>query len=243
MPSNRPPDSQRRSRRAGRRSSDATQVTAHTTTSRVATIRLPNSMTGCRESGGVSCWWLQVGQSGQPRPEPDRRTAAPVATLRTIVAREIRHSRRKARGLMRERGHRPPIVSSCSGRPAQADRSRDRVAAVGPRGLGVVWTRCPSLPWPLPGPHLAARARQRLCRTDQAAHHRAAADHHAADDDPGQGRAPRRVADGRHPRGRGPGRRRRQRHQHVRRPGHRQADAPDGRSDPWSRGPSPPATP
>ncbi len=95
----RPPDSQRRSRRTGRRIIEATQVTAQEMISTVTTMRLPNSMTGWSESGGVSRWWAQVGQSGQPRPESDSRTAAPVATFRMMVAREIRHRRTKARGL------------------------------------------------------------------------------------------------------------------------------------------------
>ena len=71
------------------------------TTSRNTTTRLPNSTTGWSRRAGVSWCCEQVGQSGQPSPESDSRTAAPVTMLRTTVARVIRQRRRKGRGAIR----------------------------------------------------------------------------------------------------------------------------------------------
>src|SRR5580692_8194564 len=100
-PRTRPPDSHRRSRRAGRRRHAATAVAMQATTSTKTTTRLPNSTSGCRRRAGVRWCWEQVGQSGQPSPESDSRTAAPVTTLSTTVARVTRQRRRNGRGPIR----------------------------------------------------------------------------------------------------------------------------------------------
>ena len=78
------------------------------TTSRKTTTRFPNSTTGWRLSGGVRCWREQVGQSGQPRPESESRTAAPVTMLARSTASVTRHRRRNRRG---------PICSDNTGFP------------------------------------------------------------------------------------------------------------------------------
>src|ERR1035438_7088961 len=96
-----PPDSHRRSRRAGRRRNEATAVTPQAMTSTTTTIRLPNSSSACRLSGGVRWSREQVGQSGQPRPEPESRTAAPVATLNMTVTSVNRQRKRNGRGPIR----------------------------------------------------------------------------------------------------------------------------------------------
>ncbi len=114
-PTMRPAESHRRSFRAGRRRNEATTVMAQTMTRSVTTRRFPNSMSGWRLSGGVRWCSEQVGQSGQPRPESDRRTAAPVTTFRTIVAVVTRQRRRNGRGPIR----REDTVSS-SYRPGRA---------------------------------------------------------------------------------------------------------------------------
>ena len=104
--------------------------------STVTTMRLPNSMTGWKESGGVRRRWAQVGQSGQPSPESDSRTAAPVATFRMIVAREIRHRRTKARGLGVKVGTASIVPSHLVGSQTAARAAGRRTGRA--RGLGVV---------------------------------------------------------------------------------------------------------
>ncbi len=56
--------------------------------------RLANSIAGWSESGATTCPVEHVvGHWGQPRPEPVRRTAAPVTTS-TTTATTVPHARR-----------------------------------------------------------------------------------------------------------------------------------------------------
>jgi len=55
-------------------------ATARTRTS--VTIRLENSISGCNWRAGVRWPVEQLGQSEHPSPEPVRRTAPPVSTMR-----------------------------------------------------------------------------------------------------------------------------------------------------------------
>ena len=128
-------------------------------------------------------------------------------------------------------GHRLLMV------PAREDRSPGRPPArVRPAGVRtIVWPM--ALPAVVSAPASLPRSPCRCLRgADQAAHHRAAPDHHPAHHDRGPAGSAAAVADGGHPARRGPGRRRGQRHQHGRRPGHRQADAPDPQAPAGHRG-------
>ena len=71
----------------------ATTAALHTTTT---TSRFPNSMRGWSDKAGVMLEREQSGQSGHPRPESDRRTAAPVTMLSATRPKLIWQRRRKA---------------------------------------------------------------------------------------------------------------------------------------------------
>ena len=43
--------------------------------------RFTNSTIGCHDSSATRLFFSHVGQSGQPRPEPERRTKAPVTMM------------------------------------------------------------------------------------------------------------------------------------------------------------------
>src|SRR5487761_2240060 len=95
------PDRATRSRRRGARARAATKVTIVTRTRVTVAMRFAYSMKGwiCQEP--LIRWRKQVGQSGHPRPEPVRRTAAPVRTMTIIETKEARANQRKAGGVRR----------------------------------------------------------------------------------------------------------------------------------------------
>ncbi len=70
------------SRRNGRRRQARIAASRHGIPTTPVSIRLPNSISAWLESSGVRLVPSQRGQSGQPRPEPVTRTAAPVKTIR-----------------------------------------------------------------------------------------------------------------------------------------------------------------
>ncbi len=89
------PDNQMRSRRRCSRSSAATKVTPTTTTKVTVTNRLPYSMRGWMLHEPVTRFLKQVGQSGQPSPDPVNRTAAPVRTMTIMERNEAKANQRK----------------------------------------------------------------------------------------------------------------------------------------------------
>src|SRR4051812_16011924 len=89
-----------RSRRNGRRRSAATPAAIETIATTDDSRRLPYSIATCESSSGVKPPW-QRGQSGQPSPEPDRRTPAPENTISTRTASAAQARRRLAAGLKR----------------------------------------------------------------------------------------------------------------------------------------------
>src|SRR5664280_3338479 len=142
----RPPESHRRSRRSGRRKKAATMVATHATTSTNTTTRFPNSTTGWRLRGGGRRRGEQVGQSGQPRPESDSRTAAPVATLSITVASVNRQRKRNGRGPIRREDTVSVWYWPCGDRClATRDVHRDPG-----RGSHYCLTQWRSQPWPFP---------------------------------------------------------------------------------------------
>ncbi len=56
------------------------------------TTRFPNSMTAWYCQGATTWLRAQVGQSGQPSPEPVRRTAAPVTMMKPSAQTPNRHT-------------------------------------------------------------------------------------------------------------------------------------------------------
>src|SRR5271166_3846260 len=97
-PPMRPAASHVRSRRKGRRRRAARKVTPTTTVMTTVTSRLPNSTRAWKCSGGVRCPVEQLGQSAQPSPDPVRRTAAPLTTIRVTTTSESTQRRRKTTG-------------------------------------------------------------------------------------------------------------------------------------------------
>src|SRR5580698_7535625 len=83
-PATSPPLSQTRSRRRGARKTAARNAAATATVSTTVTRRFPNSARPWNCNAGVRCPTEHSGQSAQPRPEPVRRTAAPVSTIRAV---------------------------------------------------------------------------------------------------------------------------------------------------------------
>jgi hypothetical protein len=65
------------------------------------TIRLAYSIRGWILQDPETRWAKQVGQSGQPSPEPVRRTAAPVRTIKIIEMKEARANQRNTAGVTR----------------------------------------------------------------------------------------------------------------------------------------------
>src|SRR5580698_6781886 len=92
-PATSPPLSQTRSRRRGARKTAARNAAATATVSTTVTRRFPNSARPWNCNAGVRCPTEHSGQSAQPRPEPVRRTPAPVSTMRAVSTR-ARTSRR-----------------------------------------------------------------------------------------------------------------------------------------------------
>ena len=89
--------------------------------------RLPNSMNACVESSGVSRVPWQRGQSGQPSPEPVRRTAAPVKTITVHTTSAETATQKYARGVrLHARIRRMP--RHCGEESSQRRRSRPRRA-------------------------------------------------------------------------------------------------------------------
>ena len=82
-PATRPSESQMRSRRRGSRRNDPSTHTITAIDTAPVNMRLTNSTIAWPPSAplGVSRPGSQLGQSGQPRPEPVRRTAAPVTMM------------------------------------------------------------------------------------------------------------------------------------------------------------------
>jgi hypothetical protein len=74
------------SRRNGRRRHARSAAARHGRITTPVSKRLPNSISACEESWGVSRVPWQRGQSGQPSPEPVTRTAAPVNTISVHTA-------------------------------------------------------------------------------------------------------------------------------------------------------------
>jgi hypothetical protein len=79
--------SQRKSRRNGRRRRAPRKASRHGKPTRPVSRRLPNSMPWWERSGAPSDVSVHLGHVGQPRPEPVRRTAAPVKTMSVSSAR------------------------------------------------------------------------------------------------------------------------------------------------------------
>src|ERR1700727_1677693 len=88
-----PPLSHMRSRRRGLRKTEPTKAAATPTVRTMVTRRFPNSTRPWNWSAGVRCPTEHSGQSAQPRPEPVRRTAAPVSTMRAVRTRARTSSR------------------------------------------------------------------------------------------------------------------------------------------------------
>src|ERR1017187_8597144 len=93
-----------RSRRRGRRAKEARKTTAVRVTSITVTRRLANSILEWMVQLVEYACLKQVGQSGHPRPEPVRRTAAPVRIIRIIEMNAARANQRKTAGLSSRRG-------------------------------------------------------------------------------------------------------------------------------------------
>ena len=74
-------DSHTRSERKGRRRIEARTATMTAMETRPVTTRLRNSTDWCHDSSPTRLFFSHVGQSGQPRPEPERRTKAPVTMM------------------------------------------------------------------------------------------------------------------------------------------------------------------
>ena len=70
-----------RSRRRGVRSSEPSAASATATDTTPVIVRFTDSTSALYWSGGTTLPRAQVGQSGQPRPDPVRRTAPPVTTM------------------------------------------------------------------------------------------------------------------------------------------------------------------
>jgi protoheme IX farnesyltransferase len=76
---------------------------AHSTINSPVISRLPYSMYECNPSGPTSWCLKHVGQSGQPNPDPDSRTAAPESTMSTRATRSARANQRNCAGVTRSR--------------------------------------------------------------------------------------------------------------------------------------------
>ena len=88
-----------RSRRNGRRNQARIAAARQGRPTTPVSSRLPNSMNACVESSGVSRVPWQRGQSGQPSPEPVRRTAAPVKTISVHTTSAETATQKYARGV------------------------------------------------------------------------------------------------------------------------------------------------
>src|SRR5271168_132724 len=86
-PATSPPLSHIRSRRRGLRKTEPRKAAATATVSTTVTRRFPNSTRPWNCRAGVRCPTEHSGQSAQPSPEPVRRTAAPVSTMRAVRTR------------------------------------------------------------------------------------------------------------------------------------------------------------
>jgi hypothetical protein len=80
--------------------------------------RLPNSIAECVDSSGVKLVPWQRGQSGQPRPEPVSRTAAPVKTISVQTSSAEAATQRYARGVIVNSRRRRMRAVNCGGWPA-----------------------------------------------------------------------------------------------------------------------------
>src|ERR1700729_4008445 len=92
-PPTKPPLSQTRSPRRGARKIDPKKAAITPTVKTTVTRRFPNSTSPWNWSAGVRWPTEHSGQSAQPRPEPVRRTAAPVSTMRAVRTRATTSSR------------------------------------------------------------------------------------------------------------------------------------------------------
>src|ERR1700685_1469977 len=88
-----PPLSHMRSRRRGLRKTEPRKAAATPTVRTTVTSRFPNSTRPWNCSAGVRCPTEHSGQSAHPRPEPVRRTPAPVSTMRAVSTRATTSSR------------------------------------------------------------------------------------------------------------------------------------------------------
>jgi hypothetical protein len=98
MPRNPSTASGRRSRRTDRNTT--TRVAIAIAVSTKVSSRLPNSITPCAASSGVTTKLssVQRGQVGQPSPEPVTRTAPPVTTIAPLATRLASATRETAAG-------------------------------------------------------------------------------------------------------------------------------------------------
>ena len=92
-PATSPHDHRTRSARRGLRASEPSTAAITATDTSPVMSRLPNSIQPWNSASGTNRSCSQVGQSEQPRPDPVRRTAAPVTTIpasRTRATPQIR---------------------------------------------------------------------------------------------------------------------------------------------------------
>ena len=142
-------DREREPRGAGSRAAPRARRRTSTSVARIvknATTRFPNSMYEWKLFGSKWCGW-QPGQCSQPRPEPVRRTVAPVATIRTSIPALTQASRRKASSesaVPRTRGSgcapvstRSTLVSARATPAPSVDRADARQEQACPRELGL----------------------------------------------------------------------------------------------------------
>ena len=90
-PATSPSDHHVRSRRFGTRTSEPSTANMTASDTRPVIVRFTNSTMAWYSSGATSWFSSQVGQSEHPRPDPVRRTAAPVTMMnaRAISARRV----------------------------------------------------------------------------------------------------------------------------------------------------------
>ena len=166
-PATSPSDSQVRSRRRGWRRSDPSTARITATDTSPVTVRFTNSTMAWYSNGATTRSSAQVGQSGQPRPEPVSRTAAPVHD--DEGQGHQRHQGHPPVGGRRQGGqaHRRPILrevcphSRCGTRPCMTS-NQPAVPAEEERGEG---RRGPRARRPGRGAHARGPVRGRASRS------------------------------------------------------------------------------